>query len=102
MATVLGTRGAMQPAPQVNMAKLKLKDLKSFDGKPTTPFTSWWESVLEFISFYPQSTDAQRIAWIGTILSGTALDWHQHRRRTTGDQDTWALYATRLQAEYRD
>ena len=57
---------------------------------------------MEFISFYPDSTDAQRIAWIGTLLSGTALDWHQHRRRTTGNRDTWALYATHLQAEYHD
>jgi len=57
---------------------------------------------VEFIIFYPDLTDAQRIAWIGTLLSGTALDWHQHRQRTTGDRDTWALYATHLQAEYCD
>ena len=96
------TQGAIQPVPAANVAKLKLKDPKPFDGKPTTPFTSWWESVLEFIGFYPNSTDAQQIAWIGTLLSGTALDWHQHRWCTTGDRDTWALYATHLQAEYRD
>jgi len=100
--TVQATQGVLQPAPNANVAKLKLKDPKPFDGKPTTPFTSWWESVVEFISFYPDSTDAQRIAWIRTLLSGTALDWHQHRRRTMGDRDTWALYATHLQAEYRD
>jgi len=84
------------------VAKLKLKDPKPFDGKPTTPFTLWWKSVMESISFYPDSTDTQRIAWIGTLLSGTSLDWHQHRRRTTGDRDIWDLYATHLQAEYRD
>jgi len=100
--TVQATQGILQPAPNANVAKLKLNDPKPFDRKPTTPFTSWWESVVEFISFYPDSTDTQRIVWIGTILSGTALDWNQHRRHITGDRDTWALYATHLQAEYCD
>jgi len=100
--TVQATQRVLQLAPNAKVAKLKLKDPKRFDGKPTTPFTSWWESVIQFISFYPDSTNAQRIAWIGTLLSGTALDWHQHRRCTTGDRDIWALYATHLQAEYCD
>jgi len=60
--TVQATQGVLQPAPNANVAKLKHKDPKSFDGKPTTPFTLWWESVVEFISFYPDSTDAQQIA----------------------------------------
>jgi len=37
--TVQATQGVLQPAPNTNMAKLKLKDPKPFDGKPTTPFT---------------------------------------------------------------
>ena len=28
--------------PWENVAKLKLKDPEKFDGKPTSPFTSWW------------------------------------------------------------
>ena len=100
--TVQATQGVLQPAPNANVAKLKLKDSKPFNGKPTTPFTLWWESVVELISFYPNSTDVQRIAWIGTLLSETVLDCHQHRQRTMGDRDTWGLYATHLQAEYRN
>ena len=70
-ATVTATQTALQ-AGQANVAKLKLKDPKEFDGKTATPFTLWWESVCEYIEFYPRCTDAQRIAWIGTLLTGTA------------------------------
>jgi len=100
-ATVTATQTALQVG-QANVAKLKLKDPKEFDGKTATPLTSWWELVCEYIEFYPYSTDAQRIAWIGTLLTGTARDWHQHQRRTMGDRDTWTLYAANMQAEYRD
>jgi len=86
----------------MNVVKLKLKDPKPFDGKPTTPFISWWESILEFISFCPNSTDAQRIAWISTLLSGMAFDWHQHHRWTMEDGETWALYVANLRMEYQD
>lgn len=60
--------------PADNIAKLKLKGPKEFDGKPTTPFTSLWELVLEFINFYSNTTDTQRITWVGTLLTGTARD----------------------------
>jgi len=67
-----------------------LKNPESFDGKPTSAFNVWWESVLEYIGLYPETLDAQKIAWVGTLLSDTAKAWHQHRRRTMLDRDTRA------------
>jgi len=81
-----------QRAPEVrtNTSRLKLKNPESFDRKPTLAFNVWWESVLEYIGFYPETLDTQKIAWVGTLLSDTAKAWHQHRRRTMADRDTWA------------
>jgi len=45
---------------------------ESFDGKPTTPFSTWWKSVVKYLGFYPGTGDRQKIAWIGTLLTGTA------------------------------
>jgi len=100
-ATVHGTQATLSLG-STSVAKHKLKDRKKFDGKPTTPFTSWLESVQEYVGFYPQATDVQWIAWIGTLLRGMARDWHQHRRRIMGDRDTWVLYSANMLSEYRD
>jgi len=93
-----------QRAPEVrtNTSRLKLKNPESFDGKPTLAFNVWWKSVLEYIGFYPETLDAQKIAWVGMLLSDTAKAWHQHRRRTMADRDTWARYTAAIQAEFRD
>jgi hypothetical protein len=32
-----------QPAQRTTVAKLKIKEPEKFDGKPKTPFRSWWE-----------------------------------------------------------
>ena len=55
-----------QRAPEVrlNTSRLKLKNPEPFDGKPTSAFNVWWESVLEYIGFYPETLDAQKIAWV--------------------------------------
>ena len=93
-----------QRAPEVrtNTSRLKLKNPESFDGKPTSAFNIWWESVLEYIGFYPETLNAQKIAWVGTLLSDTTKAWHQHRRRTMADRDTWARYTAAIRAEFRD
>jgi len=75
---------------RINTSRLKLKNPESFDGKSTWAFNVWWDSVLEYIGFYPETLDTQKIAWVGTLLSDTAKAWHQHRRRTMADRDTWA------------
>jgi len=35
------------PEVRINTSRLKLKNPESFDGKPTSAFNVWWESVLE-------------------------------------------------------
>jgi len=87
---------------KINTFRLKLKNPESFDGKPTSAFNVWWESVLKYIGFYPETLDAQKIAWVGTLLSDTAKAWHQHRRSTMADWDTWARYTAAIRAEFRD
>jgi len=93
-----------QRAPEVrtNTSRLKLKNPESFDEKPASAFNVWWESVLEYIGFYPETLDAQKIAWVGTLLSDTAKGRHQHRRWTMADRDTWARYTVAIWAEFRD
>jgi len=93
-----------QRAPEVrtNTSQLKLKNPESFDGKLTLAFNVWWESVLEYLGFYLETLDTQKIAWVGTLLSDTAKAWHQHRRRTMADRDTWARYTAAIWAEFRD
>ena len=63
-----------QRAPEVrtNTARLKLKNPETFDGKPTSALNVWWESVLEYIRFYPETLNTQKIAWVGMLLSDTA------------------------------
>jgi hypothetical protein len=87
-------------APRV--ARLKLDNPSKFDGKPKTPFRTWWDSVRDYIRFYPETNGIQRIAWLGTLLTDEAKEWHQARRRLVGDQDTWNAYSEAIQDEYLD
>jgi len=61
---------------RINTSRLKLKNPESFHETPTSAFNVWWESVLEYIGFYPETLDAQKIAWVGTLLSDTVKAWH--------------------------
>jgi len=78
-----------------------MKNPESFNGKNGN-FNQWWESVTMFLGFYPESVDRQKIAWIGTLLTDTALAWHLHRYRELRDRDTWANYSAAIRAEYRN
>jgi len=75
---------------------------ETFDGKPTTPFNSWWKSITKYLSFYPETRDQQKIAWVGMLLSGTAKAWDLHRYDTMGEKDSWSQYAAAIRAEYLD
>ena len=101
-----GVERARQDRParpeQGNIARLKMKNPEAFDGKSSTAFNQWWEAVSMFLGFYPETGDQQKIAWVATILSDTALVWHlQHFRELKGN-DTWVNYAAAIQAEYRN
>ena len=52
--------------------------------------------------FFPETLDAQKIAWVGTLLLDTVKAWHQHRERTMVDQNMWARYAAAIRAEFWD
>jgi len=73
-----------------------------FDGKSPTAFNQWWESVTMYLGFYPKMVDRQKIAWVGTLLTDTALVWHLHRYRELRDNDTWCNYSAAIRAEYRN
>jgi len=62
------------------VSRLKMKKPESFNGKNGN-FNQWWESVTMFLGFNPETVDRQKIAWIGTLLTDTALAWHLHRYR---------------------
>ena len=46
--------------------------------------------------------DRQKIAWVGTLLTDTALVWHLHRYQELRDNDTWVNYSAATRAEYRN
>jgi len=60
------------PAPRV--ARLKLENPAKFDGKPKMPFRTWWDSVRNYIRFYPETSGILQIAWIGTLLTDEAKE----------------------------
>ena len=69
-----GVERAKQARPEtVRTSRLKMENPEKFDGKSTTAFNQWWESVTMYLGFYPETIDRQKIAWIGTLLSDTAL-----------------------------
>ena len=55
-----------------------------------------------YLGFYPETNDRQKIAWVGTLLSDTALVWHLQRYRELGDNDTWVHYVAAIKAEYHN
>jgi hypothetical protein len=91
-----------QPDGRIGTARLKMKNPESFDGAATTRFSRWWESVVMFLGFYPNTTDRQKIAWVGALLTDTALSWHLYRYRELGDTDSWVNYSAAIRGEYYD
>jgi len=79
-----------------------MENPEKFDGKSPTAFNQWWESVTMYLGFYPDTTDRQKIAWTGTLLTDTALVWHLHRYRELRENDTWANYSAAIRAEYHN
>ena len=48
------------PAPtvaRVHTSRLKMKNPNPFNGKSTTNFNQWWESVTMYLGFYPETVD---------------------------------------------
>jgi len=55
-----------------------------------------------YLGFYPETVDLQKIAWIGTLLSDSALVWHLHRYRELGENANWVNYTVAIRVEYRN
>jgi len=79
-----------------------MENPEKFDGKSSSTFNQWWESVTMYLEFYPETVDRQKITWVGTLLTDSALVWHFHRYRELQDNDTWANYTAAIRAEYRN
>jgi len=95
-----------QPARErqegLRTSRLKMTNPESFDGKPGSSFNTWWKSVVKYLGFYPDTEDRQKIAWVGTLLTGTAKAWDLHRYDTLGDTDNWFNYSAAIRTEYLD
>jgi len=88
--------------PQIRTSRLKMENPGKFDGKSSSAFNQWWESVTMYLGFYPKTVDRQKITWIGTLLSDTALVWHLQRYRELDERDTWVNYSAAIRTEYRN
>ena len=79
-----------------------MENPEKFDGKSSSTFNQWWESVTMYLGFYPETIDQQKIAWVGTLLMDTALVWHLHRYRELRENNTWTNYSAAIRMEYRN
>jgi hypothetical protein len=105
------TLAAHLPAPHTGneaprQAPVKLPKPSSYDGKPKTPFRSWWKTVIHYFRFYPETRDAQRIAFVGALLTDDAKEWYQARddliTSERGRQANWVAYSEAIVNEYTD
>ena len=46
-----------QPRNQINTSRLKMENPEKFDGKSSSTFNQWWESVTMYLGFYPETID---------------------------------------------
>jgi hypothetical protein len=108
-AAVAATRATVPPTVPARardaaplMARFKMRDPGEFDGKPKSDFRSWWRMVEGYFRCYPDTLDAQRIAWVGSLLTNEAREWHLARELRTRLQDTWNAYSEAIQEQYLD
>jgi len=70
--------GQLAREDRIHTSRLKMENPKKFDGKSSSTFNQWWESVTMYLEFYPETVDHQKITWVGTLLTDNALVWHLH------------------------
>jgi len=97
-AGIVAARQPEQPAngARIHTSRLKIENPEKFDGKSSSTFNQWWESVTMYLGFYPETVERQKIAWVGTLLTDTALVWHLHRYRELGENDIWVNYTAAI------
>jgi len=97
-AGIVAARTVEQPerGARVHTSRLKMENPEKFDGKSSSTFNQWCESVTMYLGFYPETVDRQKIAWVGTLLTDTALVWHLHQYRDLGENDTRVNYSAAI------
>jgi hypothetical protein len=86
-------------------APIKISKPATYDGKPKSAFRSWWKSVALYFRFYPETRDEQRIAFVGSLLTDNAKEWHQARDDLLLERrgrDNWTAYSEAIINEYTD
>jgi len=73
-----------------------MENPEKFDGKSSSTFNQWWESVTMYLGFYPEMIDRQKIAWVGTLLTDTALVWDFHWYQELGENNNWVNYSAAI------
>jgi len=74
-AGIAAARGLEWPANErrIHISRLKMQKPGKLNGKSMTAFNQWWEALTMYLDFYPENIDKQKIAWIRTLLTETAL-----------------------------
>ena len=84
-----------------------MKEPECYNDKDKSKFLAWWQTVTEYMDFHPGSftTDEQKIAWVSSIMTDKAIEWHQKRgenAKLMGLADTWAAYTEALKLRFKD
>ncbi|CAK7275289.1 hypothetical protein SEPCBS119000_006618 [Sporothrix epigloea] len=103
--TLSRTLSAQKAAPQE--APPQVSRPAAYDGKKRDCFPTWWESVTVYFDslgdIFPN--DKAKILWVGTLLAGCALEWHQARvsfMETVCMEDDWQYYASSIRSRFYD
>jgi len=46
-----------RPAARITTSRLKMENPEKFDGKNSTTFNQWWESVTMYLELYPEKVN---------------------------------------------
>jgi len=99
---IVAARQGQLPDQRPITSRLKMKSTHNFDGKSSTNFNQWWEAVVMYLGFYLETVDRQKIAWVGTLLTDTALSWNLQRYQELNNADTWVNYSAALRVAYHN
>jgi len=63
-AGIAAARAPERPANEarINASRQKKENAEKFDGKSSSAFNQWWDSVTMYLGFYPETVDRQKIA----------------------------------------
>jgi len=58
-AGIAAARAPEQPVNgnRINASRMKMENSEKFDGKSSSAFNQWWESVTMYLGFYSETVD---------------------------------------------